>query len=142
MTTLTYTDTEGERRKLNAFAVLEAHRETLINRGRRALLRHLLDNDTATADDVRAAVILPAGVNPKAFGSVPGELADAGIIAADGFAKSRRPEAHARPVQIWRLIDRDAALTWLGDHPDMPDPAPPTPPDAQGELFGEGRAAP
>jgi hypothetical protein len=115
---------EGEHLKLAAFALLAASREALIRRARRALLAVLLDRGEATIDDVRVAVPVPDGINPKAFGPVPGELAEAGIIAAHGYAKSTRPEAHARPVQVWRLADRAAALHWLAMHPDLPEPEP------------------
>lgn len=124
--TTTYPTAEGERRKLNAFAVLEAHREILINRGRRALLAAMLSGDeTATADDVRAAVELPEGINPNLFGSVPGLLARAGIIRLARLRLSARPERHAGLNRVWELADRPAALAWLHDHPDRPDPEPP-----------------
>lgn len=122
MSATTLSRADGEGRKAGAFALLAARRELLILRARRALLGVLLDNGLATIDDVRDRVPLPDGVNPKAFGPVPGELAAAGIIVADGFTKSRRAESHARPVQVWRLADRDAALAWLAAHPDRPDP--------------------
>jgi hypothetical protein len=115
---------EGERRMLSAFALLAARREALIRRARRALLAVVIDRTEGTVDDVRAAVPLPAGINPKVFGAVPCELAEAGIIAANGYAKSARPEAHARPVQVWRLIDRAAASHWLATHPELPEPTP------------------
>ena len=69
----------GERRKLEAHALLASRREVYVLRGRRALLTVLLARGTATADDVRA-VELPGGLNPTAFGVVPGHLARAGII--------------------------------------------------------------
>ena len=128
---------EAERRKLCAHALLEARRELFILRGRRALLTALCDRGTATADDVRAVVELPPEVNPVCLGTVPGPLAAAGIIEADGFAKSTRPESHARPVQLWRLADRAAALAWLRDHPDRLDPAPEAEPHAEAFLFPE-----
>ena len=56
-------------------------------------------------------------------------------IEADGFAKSRRPDAHARPVQVWRLVDRAAALAWLDAHPDRPDPLPTSEVDTEPTLF-------
>jgi hypothetical protein len=120
---------EGERRKLAALTRLAARREALVRRGRRALLQVLLERPEATADHVRQIVELPAGINAKVFGAAPGELAEAGIIVAAGFAKSARPEAHARLVQIWRLADRTAAIGWLRSHPDLPDV-----PDAPGDL--------
>jgi hypothetical protein len=112
---------EGERRKLSAHALLEARRRVYIRRGRRALLVRLLAAGTATADDVRAAVQLPPGLNPKLFGSVPGPLAEARIIRPAGFVRTTCPEGHARRVQLWQLADCAAALAWLADNPDLPD---------------------
>ena len=115
---------DGLARRDVAHRLLAARRDVFVRRGRRALLRAMLaGNGVATADDVRAAVPLPPGVNPKLFGPVPTELVAAGVIAADGYAKSNRPEAHARPVQVWRLVDRAAAERWLRENPDLPDPA-------------------
>lgn len=115
---------ESERLKLRAFSLLAAHRQALIRRARRALLLILLDRERATIDEVRGAVPTPAKVDPTAFGPVPSELATLGIIAADGYQKSARPEAHARPVQIWKLVNRAAALHWLATHPEIPEPEP------------------
>lgn len=114
----------GEDRKLGTHALLEIRREVYVLRGRRARLRRLLDAGEATADDVRDAVELPDEINPVCLGVVPGVLARVGIIERVGFAESRRPDAHARPVSVWRLADRAAALAWLAAHPDRPDPAP------------------
>lgn len=113
---------DGERRKREAHELLKARRELFILRGRRALLAVLLRNGTATADAVRDAVELPEAVDPVCLGAVPGAFAHAGIIARDRFAASSRPDAHARPVSVWRLIDRDSALAWLAAHPDQPTP--------------------
>lgn len=101
----------GERRRCDALRLLEAHRERLINRGRRALLAAMLAGDgTATADDVRAAV--------------PGALVRAGIIRAAKLRVSTRPERHAGLNHVWELADRAAALDWLDAHPDVLDPLP------------------
>lgn len=116
------TTTEGERRKLDAHATLEARRELYVNRGRRVLLAALLRRGVATADDVREGVELPAGVNPVCLGSVPGHLARAGIIRRRDFVNTTRTAGHARPVTRWELINRDAAEQWLAAHPDWPDP--------------------
>jgi hypothetical protein len=113
---------DGERLKADALALLEARRELYVRRGRRAMLEVLLRSGTATADDVRDAVELPKGINPKLFGIVPGPLARAGIIRQAGFAKTHRPEGHARPITIWALADRAAAERWLQGHPDLPAP--------------------
>jgi hypothetical protein len=113
---------EGERRKQDAFATLAATRETVVRRAQRALLTTILEAGTATADNVRELVQLPPGIGPKCFGAAPGPLARAGIIRADGFAKTCRPVGHARPVTVWALADRPAAERWLRDHPHPPDP--------------------
>jgi len=118
---------EGEGRKREALALLEARRAVYVRRGRRALLQRLLAVGTATADDVRGAVELPPGLNPKLFGRVPGPLADARIIRAGGFVRTARPEGHARPVLAWELADRAAAIAWLVAHPDLTDPGPAEP---------------
>lgn len=124
----------GEARKLDALALLADRREAVVRRAQRALLAVLLEAGSATVDDVRAAVELPAGVGPKCFGAAPGMLARAGIIRAAGFAKTCRPTAHARPVTVWQLADRAAAVRWLTDHPDRPD-ADQDAPAVQGMLF-------
>lgn len=113
---------EGERRKADALALLADRRAVYVRRGQRALLAALLAMDTATADDVRDAVELPAGIAPVCLGAVPSALARARIIGRDGYVLTCRPTAHARPVSVWRLLDRAAALRWLADHPDLPDP--------------------
>ena len=125
MIATTITDHQsGESAKLAAHTMLEARREVFINRGRLALLMRLLDAGTATADDVRAAVELPHGIASVCLGAVPGPLARLNIIRRVGFTKTTRPAGHARPVTVWELADRDAAVLWLEDHPDLPDPPP------------------
>lgn len=122
---MTRTTTEGERRKTEAHALLEARRELYVLRGRRALLEAMLSNPNveATADDVRAAVELPPDIDPVCLGAVPGPLARAGIIRRVGFTATARAEGHTRPVTVWQLADRAAAYRWLATHPDRPDPA-------------------
>lgn len=115
---------DGADRKLATHRMFEVRRELYILRGRRALLRRLLDNDTATADHVRDAIELPRGIDPVCLGAVPGALARGGIIERAGYAPSSRADAHHRPVSVWRLADRDGALAWLEAHPDRPEPAP------------------
>lgn len=85
----------------------------------------LLDRDTATIDDVRAAVPVPPGVNPKAFGAVPGPLAERRIIKAARYVKTGRAVGNKRPVTLWKLADRSAAAARLAAHPGLPDPAGP-----------------
>jgi len=110
---------EGERRKGDALATLASRRESLIQAGRRAMLRLLLSGRrTVTADDVRDSVEAPAGTDPRYFGAVPSGLARAGIIRPAGYRRSTRPEAHARPIALWELTDPAAARRWLAAHPE------------------------
>lgn len=111
---------EGERRKAHALDLLADRREAVVRGAQRALLTVLLEAGSATADDVRALVELPSGVGPKCFGAAPGALARAGIIRRAGYVPTCRPTAHARPVTVWELVDRAAAVEWLADHPDRP----------------------
>ena len=115
---------DGEQRKRRTLTALEARRELYVLRGRRALLVTLLDVGSATADDVHDAVTLPADIKPTLFGSVPSPLAFAGIIRADGFVKTSRPKAKARPIQRWVLVNRAKAEQWLIDHPDRAEDPP------------------
>jgi hypothetical protein len=112
---------EGERLKADSLALLEAWREVYVRRGRRAMLEVLLRLGTATADDVRSAIELPPGIDPRCLGSVPGVLAYAKIIRAAGFVRSARPERHASWLQVWALADRNKAMRWLADHLDLED---------------------
>jgi hypothetical protein len=113
---------DGERRRDAAHDLHRRYRDTLIRRAQRVLLRTLLERGTATADDVRAGIDLPAGVDPVCLGAVPTPLARAGIIRRLGYAETTRPCAHARPVSVWELVDRAAAEAWLIAHPDVPPP--------------------
>ena len=127
---------EGERLKAAALALLEARRECYVRRGRRAILTAMLASDgTATADDVRAAVELPADMDPRCLGTVPGRLAYDKIIRPDGRTKTTRAAAHARWLERWALIDPAGAVRWLADHPDLPDPAADQGDRHQGVLF-------
>lgn len=118
---MTCSNQAGEARKKAAHVLLEARREQYIRDARRVLLTRLLEHGTATIDDVREAVELPNGIDPKCFGAVPGQLARAGIIRRIGFATTTRAIAHARPVTVWGLADAGRAQTWLASHRSLPD---------------------
>jgi hypothetical protein len=108
-------------------------RRAVIRLGRRALLETLLRDGRASADDVRDAVELPPGIDPKTFGDIPGPLHRAGVIQPAGYVKTTRPVAHRRPITDWELVDRAAAERWLKAHP-APDPNQ-LPADVQRLLF-------
>lgn len=110
---------DGVQEKEQQLDRLRKRRAVFVRRGQRALLQRLLDRGTATADDIRESVQLPVGIDPVCFGAVPTPLARAGIIQRSGYAQSTRPNAHARPVSVWRLLDRAKALQWLSKSPDL-----------------------
>ena len=121
----TVIESTGNERKAAALDLLDARRQVYVNRGRRVLLKRLLAGETATADDVRASVELPDGIDPRCFGAVFRSLAKAGIIRSAGFVQSTRPERHASIIQAWELRDGNKAIAWMREHPDKPDPGPP-----------------
>ena len=87
---------EGERRKLDALALLSAHREAVIRRAQRALLTVLLETGSATVDDVRELVELPPGVGPKCFGAAP---------VRSPVRRSFAPMASPRLADPWVMLD-------------------------------------
>ena len=100
---------EGESRKDAAHSLLEARRDILIRRARRALLLRLLDVGIATADDVFERIgPMDPSIDPRWLGTVPGPLAVAGIIRQADYTKSARPIRHASVIAVWELADRAA----------------------------------
>jgi hypothetical protein len=101
-------------------AILDRHdarRGAILNRARRAMLLLLLSGvESVTADDLCLTAQVPAGIDPRCLGAVPVPLVKAGIIQHEGYRASLRPEAHSRPLRVWRLIDRSKAEQWLADH--------------------------
>ena len=114
---------EGESRKDAAHALLEARRDVLIRRARRALLLRLLEVGIATADDI-AERIGPTdpSIDRRWLGTVPGPLAIARIIRRASYTKSARPIRHASIIAVWELADRAAALAWLAHNPEIAEP--------------------
>jgi hypothetical protein len=108
---------DGAARKLSALATLAAWYPDRVRAAQRVLLGLLLDRGQATVDDLRSGLGLRDGEPSRWLGAVPGELRRAGIIARAGYAETARAVAHARPVSVWELRDRAAALAWLGEHP-------------------------
>jgi hypothetical protein len=108
---------EGEARRDAALNRLRVRRAALIRECTAAALRLALERGEVCADDVRALVLIPADISPKLVGVVFRDLSDAGILRRDGFRKSIRPIAHARPLSVWRLADADAAAASLAALP-------------------------
>lgn len=119
--TLSTNPSDGEARKQAAHLLLEARRESYVREARRVLLQTLLDNGTATIDDVRKVVTLPDDMNPKVFGTIPGVLARAGIVRRRTWQPTKRAIAHARTVTVWELVDSVKAQRWLASHKPLPE---------------------
>jgi hypothetical protein len=107
---------DAQARKLHALATLQAQHGTRVLAAQRAMVRVLLERGECTIEHVRAALRLPDGKPTRWLGAVPGELRRAGIIRRAGFAETTRAVAHARPVSVWELANRAAALLWLREH--------------------------
>ncbi len=116
------TDAAAEDAKQAALDLLAEKRAAIVRHGQRLLLHRVMTHDTASIDDVRGQIELPLKVNPKCLGAVPGTLAKAGILQRTGYRPTDRPEAHARPVSVWQLKDRQAAEKWLREHPELQPP--------------------
>lgn len=128
---------EGQARRDSALGLLETHRRDTIRKARREFLQLLLSRPegTGSVDEIRDRVPLATGIDPTCFGAVPGALRNAGIIAAGGFVTSGRAVAHARPIRVWKLSSRSAALAWLRDNPAPVEPERPRD-GRQNLLFG------
>lgn len=90
---------EGARRKDDELERLAKLRALHVLRGRRALLSAMLAHGTATADDVRAAVDLPARVNPVCLGAVAPPFGQSGNYHAGGLCADEPPDG-ARPPGV------------------------------------------
>jgi hypothetical protein len=107
----------------------DTRRERALLRARRGLIRAALDRGEANADDAFEAARLPADLDPRCLGAVPGPLAQAGVIRRVGYSTQRRAGANGRPAPVWAIENRAAAIDWLSTHPD-PGPEPGEPPAA------------
>jgi hypothetical protein len=108
---------DGEQLKEAAFRLFERHRRALLRLARRTFIATLATRGEATADDVAAAVTIPAGIDPRLLGCVPSDFARQGIVERIGFQKSRRRSRHASHLSVWRLANRAAAELWLRLNP-------------------------
>lgn len=101
----------------------EEEHARIIHDARRMMAIWLEQFDSITADDVQDLCILPPDADPRVMGAVPKLFAARGWIRADGYERSKRPQAHARPVTRWVLVDRPAVVAWRENNPQQPEPA-------------------
>jgi hypothetical protein len=71
----------------------------------KAVIRLAKTRRSFTTDDVWAAIQGPAGVDPRALGSIMTTAASQGVIKATGrYKPSKRVECHRRPIRIWKSL--------------------------------------
>lgn len=114
---------EGERLRDEAVARVERHRAIWVRLIQRAMVRHLMTCPTATTDDIRPVVDVPAEIGRAGWGAAVQGLVKARLVRRVGYVTSSRPSRHACPVVLWELaVEHAAALAWLDAHPKLPDP--------------------
>ncbi len=99
------------------YTPLQMLRAGIIRAAQRALIDAILVNGEASADDIRAVVVIPDGVNPSIVGTAIRLLAQDGIIVPVSTKTAQRPIAHAHLFRVWRLADRDQGNVWLASNP-------------------------
>jgi hypothetical protein len=109
---------EGRERKRKALDRHEEYRAALLLKARREFIRRGLSGKRMTTDDIRYHINIPDGVDPSFLGAVPKVFANAGIINRIGYEPSGRAEAHTRPISVWKVVQRGAALAWLACNPE------------------------
>ena len=110
------THLDGAAQRNHVLDVLAVARRRYVLAMQRALLHLLLEHGQCSIDDVRDAVPLPSGIDPRCAGAVHLPLVRAGIIGESAYRPSARPVAHARRVITWILLDPAGARRWLADH--------------------------
>lgn len=123
----------GRARKDHELSLHESEHRSFMLLARRALVELLRTRATATIDDLRPKIVIPASISCKSLGAIPTALARAGVIRRSGFTESTRPESHGRMLSAWSLSDREKATAWLLANPA---PEPIVKPVVQRELFG------
>jgi hypothetical protein len=91
----------------------------VVRRVQRAFLDHLLTRGPSTIDAICAAVMLPAGTDPRLTDVAVRALAVDRLIVTVGRQRSTRPAAHGRMIAVWDLPCPGDALEWLADHPEF-----------------------
>jgi hypothetical protein len=110
---------EGDRLRDRALDLFRTRRPVLVRRLMRVFLNYVLIYGPATSDALRLLVPIPPGTDPRVVGSAVRALAELRLIHSIGRRKSRRPEAHARKLDLWAIRDDAAARQWLLIHPEL-----------------------
>ncbi len=96
---------------------LQMTRAGVIRAAQRALIDAIIRNGEASADDIRAVVVIPDGIHPAVIGTAVYLLARDGIIVPVNTVTAQRPIAHAHLMRVWRLADPDQGNVWLASNP-------------------------
>lgn len=86
----------------------------------RAALAIVLRQGVVCADDVRAVVTIPDGIDPRIVGPAFGGLKRDGFLERIGTHPTGRPIAHGRDIRDWRLKGNRPAAEQLVAAQPMP----------------------
>lgn len=75
----------------------------------RAMLKVLRKQPTASADDIRPLVRIPAHVHPTIVGIAIRELRRDGLIVTDSTIATSRPAGRSHLMRVWRLATPPAS---------------------------------
>jgi hypothetical protein len=82
-----------------------SERRAVIASVQRTMLEILQLRQTASADDIRRIVDIPAGVNPTVIGVAIRQLSEAGLIVPITIVRTARTVGHSHLIRIWRLTE-------------------------------------
>lgn len=137
----------GEAGKLLAMSLLREHRYESVLKAQRAMVGLLLRQAEGSVDDLHRVLGEIANDGDPAYwlGAALHGLRLSGVIRKTGFVETCRKVAHRRPVSMWTLTSRPAALAWFDDHCERRgadrDGGDPMPRDGPGNDAGPAGAA-
>lgn len=88
-------------------------RQRYVRQLQSVILRHALYRGDVHADEVVAALPVPAGVHPNNVGNSFSVLEKAGLIKAVGYRRSDRGSRHHGVSRIWRVSDAAGARGYI-----------------------------
>jgi hypothetical protein len=92
----------GRTRRDAGLASLERH-SGFLARARMLARLICLERGTVTTDDLQARLTRPLEAHVNIWGAI---LRSSQFVPTGEFVHTRRPEGHARRIQVWRLVER------------------------------------
>ena len=96
-------DTERPAAPQLPFELSNAHSAPLAHDAARLMADIARKKGTVTIEDVRDRMAIPAGVDARWLGSVPGILVRRGLLRRAGYVRAQRPAARGRLITLWEL---------------------------------------